>query len=108
MDRGNQLLKGALDMCLLSLVAESPTYGYEMIRRLEERGLRMVSEGSIYPRLAHFEAQGWVASSKKVSSDGPVRKYYQLTPSGKRHVVGLVSDWQEFANAVELIVKEVR
>lgn len=108
MNRGNQLIKGALDMCLLALISEEPTYGYEMIRRMEGRGFRLVSEGSIYPRLAYFEAAGWVTSHKQVSSDGPIRKCYRLTDSGRDHAERFVSEWHEFAAAVELVVKELK
>ena len=46
-DRRSQLLKGVLDMCLLSVIAEEPSYGYEMARKLDERGLALASEGSM-------------------------------------------------------------
>ncbi len=107
MDRGSQLIKGALDMCLLGLISEDSTYGYEMIRRLEDRGLRLVSEGSIYPRLAYFEAHGWVTTRKQVSSDGPIRKYYELTGLGRTRAERFASEWHEFVGAVELVIKEL-
>lgn len=45
MERSSQLLKGVLDMCLLAVIAEEPSYGYEMARKLESRGLDLVGEG---------------------------------------------------------------
>ena len=54
MDHRSQVLKGVLDMCLLSLISEEPSYGYEMASKLSHRGLDLVSEGSIYrPPLAY-------------------------------------------------------
>ena len=44
-------------MCLLALIAEQPSYGYEMVRKLEDRGLDLVSEGSIYPLLSRIQHQ---------------------------------------------------
>lgn len=107
MDRNSQLIKGVLDMCLLGLIAEGPAYGYEMIRRFQDRGFHMMSEGSIYPRLAYLENQGWVTSNKRPSPDGPVRKYYHLTDSGRRHGETLVAGWYHFGGAVELMTKEL-
>lgn len=106
MDRHSQLIKGVLDMCLLALIAEGPTYGYDMIRQFQDRGVRLGTEGSIYPRLAVLQDKGWVTTTKQASPDGPVRKYYQLTPAGRRQIEDSVAEWREFADSVDLIVKE--
>ena len=60
MDHNSQLLKGVLDMCLLSLIADEPSYGYEMAAKLKERGLQLVSDGSIYPTLSRLQKAGLV------------------------------------------------
>jgi PadR family transcriptional regulator PadR len=106
MDRHSQLIKGVLDMCLLGLIAEGPTYGYEMIRTFQDRGFPVMSEGSIYPRLAYLEKQGWATSSKRPSPDGPVRKYYELTDAGRRQGEVSVGEWNRFDDAVEQMTKE--
>lgn len=49
MDHRSQLLKGVLDMCLLAIISEEPSYGYEMADKLSSKGLHLTSEGSIYP-----------------------------------------------------------
>ncbi|MGI8535732.1 MAG: PadR family transcriptional regulator [Mycobacteriales bacterium] len=48
-DRQAQLLRGALDMCLLTLLSEQPTDAYDLVVRFEERGLSGVGYGTIYP-----------------------------------------------------------
>ena len=60
MDHNSQLLKGVLDMCLLSLIADEPSYGYEMAAKLKGRGLQLVSDGSIYPTLSRLQKAGLV------------------------------------------------
>ncbi|WP_207955734.1 PadR family transcriptional regulator [Rubrobacter marinus] len=47
--RSSQLLRGVLDMCLLALISEEPCYGYEMVRKMEERGLELVGRGASTP-----------------------------------------------------------
>jgi len=49
--RRTALLRGVLDICLLAVIDDGPAYGYEMTKRLRERGLAIVGEGSIYPLL---------------------------------------------------------
>ena len=55
MDHRSQLLKGVLDMCLLAIINEEPSYGYEMADKLSQRGLHLSSEGSIYPTLSRMQ-----------------------------------------------------
>ncbi len=44
-----QMLKGVLEGCLLAIIAEGETYGYEMIEKFSLHRIMMVSEGSIFP-----------------------------------------------------------
>jgi len=48
-----------LDLCLLAVMDDGPAYGYEMTRRLRDRGLAIVGEGSIYPLLGRLERDVW-------------------------------------------------
>ena len=80
--RRSQMLRGVLDLCLLAVVVDEPAYGYEMTRRLRERGLSTVGEGSIYPLLGRLERDGLVATHRAASDGGPPRKYYRASPSG--------------------------
>jgi PadR family transcriptional regulator PadR len=69
-------------MCLLALIAEETSYGYEMASKLQARGLELVSEGSIYPLLSRLQKRGYVDSYLVESPGGPPRKYYRIKPSG--------------------------
>jgi len=103
--RSSQLLRGVLDICLLALIAERPCYGYEMVRRLEERGLELVGEGSIYPLLSRLQRAGYIDSYLAPSPEGPQRKYYRATASGRRALVGWISDWEAFTRGVDGVVR---
>jgi PadR family transcriptional regulator PadR len=76
------LLKGVLDMCLLAVISEEPSYGYEMVRKLTERGLDLASEGAIYPVLSRMERNGLIAGYLVASPEGPARKYYRIEKKG--------------------------
>ena len=62
--RRTELLRGVLDLCLLAVMSEGPAYGYEMTKRLRDRGLAIVGEGSIYPLLGRLERDGLVGCSR--------------------------------------------
>jgi PadR family transcriptional regulator PadR len=101
--RRTQLLRGVLDTCLLALIAERPRYGYELIEALTDRGLALVSEGSIYPLLARLERSGLVTAYRAPSASGPPRKYYRLTDQGVAELAAGRRSWDEFAAAVSRV-----
>jgi len=105
--RRSQLLRGVLDVCLLALMDEQPLYGYEMTRRLAERGLTIVGEGSIYPALGRLEAAKLVETFRQPSSEGPARRYYRPTASGREVLVRWTQDWRELRSAVDSVLGHI-
>lgn len=104
-DRTTQLLKGVLDMCLLAVISEEPSYGYEMVRKLADRGLDLVSEGTIYPVLSRLQKSGFVEGYLVASPEGPARKYYRLAPAGELALGQWTDDWRRLAAGVEKVLK---
>ena len=104
MEHSTQLLKGVLDMCLLALIAEEPSYGYEMVKKLEERGLELVSEGSIYPLLSRLQKQGLIEGYFVESASGPPRKYYRIARVGADHLTEWASEWERLAHGVNAVL----
>ncbi|MFD7629796.1 PadR family transcriptional regulator [Streptomyces sp. NPDC059851] len=103
--RRSQLLRGVLDLCLLSLIAERPRYGFEFAEALAAGGLELVSDGSIYPLLARMERAGLISSYRAPSpSGGAPRKYYRLTEAGHAELSGGRADWLAFAGQVGSIL----
>jgi PadR family transcriptional regulator PadR len=100
----SQLLKGVLDMCLLALISEEPSYGYEMVRKLQERGLTLVSDGTIYPLLSRLQKQGLVEGYFEGSSGGPQRKYYRIRPAGEKRLEEWRADWAILSTGVDKVL----
>jgi len=73
--------QGDLRLVILSLLAEAPSHGYQLIKTLEERtgGAYAPSPGVVYPTLTLLEEQGFIAQS---GSDG-ARKLYEATNEGR-------------------------
>lgn len=76
---------GDLQLVLLTLIAQQPRHGYELIKALEERfaGQYTPSPGAVYPTLTLLEEQGLVSSS---SEDGGARRRYTVTEAGSAHL----------------------
>jgi PadR family transcriptional regulator PadR len=96
-----------LDVCLLAVIDEEPAYGYEMTKRLRDRGLAIVGEGSIYPLLGRLERDGLVETYRAASDGGPPRKYYRPSPSGRQALVLGVSEWRAARDAVDSVLAPV-
>lgn len=92
-------------MCLLALIDEDPSYGYEMASKLQERGLELVSEGSIYPLLSRLQKRGYVDSYFVESPGGPPRKYYRIQPSGAERLERWANEWNKVSDGVGEILK---
>jgi PadR family transcriptional regulator PadR len=103
-DHSSQLLKGVLDMCLLALIAEEPTYGYEMVDKLQRRGLELVSEGSIYPLLSRLQKKGYIEGQFVESTGGPPRKYYRIAAAGTHQLDEWTHEWRRLSQGVEEIL----
>jgi PadR family transcriptional regulator PadR len=102
--RSTQLLRGVLDLCLLAVMQEGPAYGYEMTKRLRERGLSIVAEGSIYPLLARLERDGLVETYREASNGGPSRKYYRPSRKGRRALADGIAEWQTTRDALNEVL----
>ena len=100
---------GSLRLYLLSLLAESPKHGYELIQALSDRfgGTYSPSAGTIYPRLAKLEEEGLVTKAV----DGR-KTVYAITDAGRaelaerEHELDAIED--EVTDSVRRLADEVR
>ena len=74
---------GHLQLVILQLIAEKPSYGYEIIKTIEERlsGGYAPSPGVVYPTLTLLEEEGLATSSTEGN-----KKLYTATEQGKEHL----------------------
>lgn len=91
-------LRGVLELCVLRLLADGPTYGYELAARLTQAGLGHIKGGTLYPLLRRFEQNGHVTVQWRPGDGGPGRKYYLLTEQGRAALEDLTGQWREFTN----------
>ena len=103
-----QLLKGVLDLAVLAVVDDDDGYGYDIVRRLRDRGLDDVGDASVYGTLRRLYAAGAVTSYVVASETGPHRKYYGITPSGRTQLATQTKDWDSFAQTVTALLSETR
>lgn len=101
----SQLLKGILEGCILAVIEQEPTYGYELSVKLQQFGLGDISEGSIYPILLRLQKEQLIKGTFQKSEAGPNRKYYHLTDDGKAALVEFKIHWESIKIPVDHIMK---
>ena len=79
----SQMLRGALDLVVLAVLADEDGYGYDVLRRLRDAGLAEVGDASVYGTLRRLSKSGLLLSYTAPSAEGPDRRYYGPTPAGR-------------------------
>jgi len=99
------LLKGQVDMLLLSIVARGPVHGYALIDQLRLRsgGSFDLPEGTIYPALYRLERMGLLKSeAKKIS--GRTRRIYRITKAGAEALTQREATWRQLVRDIEAVM----
>ncbi|GAB3177190.1 PadR family transcriptional regulator [Nesterenkonia halophila] len=92
----SEWLRAVLELCVLRILADGPTYGYEIATRLADEGLGTVKGGTLYPLLQRFEQSGRVEVDWRPGDGGPGRKYYLLTDAGRADLAARRAHWHQF------------
>jgi PadR family transcriptional regulator PadR len=120
-----QLRKGILELAILKCLYQESHYGYSIIKTISEGSEIELTEGTIYPILSRLAKDDMVNSEWVESKQGPPRKYYSLTPRGKKvydtligeferltdmvtNVGGKQEEWQKGEEGKRIIVKKER
>lgn len=101
----SQLLKGILEGCVLAIIAEGETYGYEIISVLAEYGFKDIQDGTLYPVLTRMEKRELIICRIGKSPYGPKRKYFSISEKGIENLKQFKKtylDITERANAIIL------
>ena len=100
-------LRGTLPALILEALESGPEHGYSIAQRIKERsrGVLDFKEGTLYPALHKLESEGRIDSTEEVEN-GRVRRYYRITPTGRKALATEREEWRTLSRAVSLILKE--
>lgn len=106
-DWKSQIKRGTLEFCILLMIKQRTSYGYEIISTLEEYPILAAKESTIYPLLRRLLKEEYISSSWKESSEGlPPRKYYSITDKGLEYISAMSDEWNNLLNAISKIKGE--
>lgn len=104
----NEFVKGTLKTIILKLLAQDKQmYGYEITQRvaqLSKDEIRLTF-GALYPTLYKLEADGLLITTTEIV-DNRARKYYSLTPAGRKLAKVKISELKQFTEILGAILDD--
>jgi PadR family transcriptional regulator PadR len=100
-----ELKKGSAELIILSIVEPRPRHGYEIAKLIETQsaGRLKFHVASLYPLLYRLEERGWLQGRWLEKAGERRRRFYSLTPEGRRVLGRQRETWKTFVNAMALI-----
>lgn len=102
----SQLKKGSAELLILSLLAQEQRHGYELSKLIEARsgGTVRFNVATLYPLLYKLEQRGWVQARWVEKPGQRRRRYYRITPLGRKTLQAERRTWAAFVEAIGRIV----
>lgn len=102
-----ELLKGNTDCLLLSLINSQPTYGYQIVKELQQKsnGYFQFKEGTLYPALHRLEKDNLIKGKWQMLPNGQERRYYYITKNGQQVLARRLATWRDFSTAIRSILQ---
>lgn len=106
---GRDLMRGSLDLMVLSVLTDAPLYGYLIQKRLRDVSGNMVriQAGTLYPILHRLEVAGAI-KARWDDTTGRDRKWYELTPKGKRLLSEQAAEWHQYVDCIRRLLDMTR
>lgn len=99
--------KGSAELLILSLLEQRPRHGYDISKLIEARsgGSLRFHVTTLYPLLYRLEEEGLVRGKWVEKASQRRRRYYSLTPQGRKALAARQQSWQEFVGAIARIME---
>ncbi len=101
----SQMRKGFLEYCILLILKKKSAYASDIIFELKEAKL-IVVEGTMYPLLTRLKNNGLLDYRWEESTQGPPRKYYEVTEKGDLFLNELDTVWNDLNNVIHNLKSE--
>jgi PadR family transcriptional regulator PadR len=100
-----ELKKGSAELLILSLIEIRPRHGYDISKLIESRseGALSFHVASLYPLLYRLEKRGWIQGRWVEKAGQRRRRYYKLTPAGRKVLAAQRNTWEAFVAAINRI-----
>jgi PadR family transcriptional regulator, regulatory protein PadR len=100
-----ELKRGSAELLILSLLEARPRHGYDLSKLIETRsgGALKFHLDSLYPLLYRLEERGWIKGTWVEKPDERRRRFYKVTPEGRRVLAQQLKTFDAFVAAVRRV-----
>jgi PadR family transcriptional regulator PadR len=100
-----ELLRGSLDLMVLSVLAGGKRYGYSIQKEVRQASSGRVdlAAGTLYPLLHRLEDEKLIRSTWEAST-GRDRKWYELTAAGRKRLAAQAQEWTDYAACIQQVL----
>jgi PadR family transcriptional regulator, regulatory protein PadR len=97
--------KGSAELLVLSLLEDQPRHGYDISKLIQVRsgGALRFHVTSLYPLLHRLEKQGFMDGRWVEKAEQRRRRYYSLTPEGKKMLRSKRKSWKDFVAVISQV-----
>lgn len=101
-----EMLKGTVDILILSVLLEKDNYGYEISKTIKEKSddLFEILEATMYLALKRLEKQKAIEAYWGDETGGGRRRYFKITDLGKEQLEKSISDWKQTVQLVDKFI----
>lgn len=102
-----QVLKGTLDLLILTALSLGAKHGYGLARwmRSTTDDAIQVEDGALYPALYRLLERKWIRADWKMTENNRRGKYYSLTSRGRQQLERETTRWGRFSLAVGKVLE---
>jgi transcriptional regulator len=102
-----ELKRGSADLMILAVLEERQRHGYEIARLIDDRsgGVLRFHVGSLYPMLYRMERRGWIDGRWLEKTGQRRRRYYKLSPAGRKVLLEQRASWHELLTALQRVTR---
>ena len=104
----SDVIRGCNDTIILCLLLDSPSYGYEISRRIRlmTEDAYNIKETTLYSAFTRLEKTVCIESFPGFAKNGKRRTYYRITEAGRRYYREKCEEWNLTKTVVEKFIRE--
>jgi len=97
--------RGSAELMVLSAIERRTRHGYEIAKLIDERsdGVLRFHIASLYPMLYRMERRGWIEGKWIEKAGQRRRRYYRITPHGRKILAAQRTTWRELLTALQKV-----
>ena len=101
----NDLKRGTAELMVLAALESRTRHGYDVARLIDERsgGVLRFHVASLYPMLYRMERRGWIEGKWIEKAGQRRRRYYRITPAGRKVLAAQRESWRELLAALQRV-----